>query len=46
MDSQKELLALVGKFEDAVNRDAVDEVMNTFGEGAEFEIVGISHFTG
>jgi hypothetical protein len=29
-----------------VNRHAVDEIMDMFDEGAEFEIVGISHFTG
>jgi limonene-1,2-epoxide hydrolase len=46
MDSQKDLLTLVRKFEDAMNRHAIDEVMDMFGEGAEFEIVGISHFTG
>jgi hypothetical protein len=46
MESQKDLLTLVRKFEDAMNRHAIDEVMDMFGVGAEFEIVGISHFNG
>ena len=46
MANQESLIDLVKTFQERVNQQKVEKIMNMFTEDATFEIVGLSKFTG
>jgi limonene-1,2-epoxide hydrolase len=46
MSDDNDLIDLVEAFQEALNQHDVDKVMSMFAENAEFEIVGVSKYSG
>jgi hypothetical protein len=46
MSDRNHLIDLVKSFQESVNQHEVDKVMSMFAEDAEFEIVGVSKYSG
>lgn len=46
MNDHNNLVSLVGSFQEGLNQHDVDKVMSMFAEDAEFEIVGVSKYSG
>jgi hypothetical protein len=46
MNDRDNLINLVESFQNAVNQHEVDKAMSMFAEDAEFEIVGVSKYSG
>jgi len=46
MNDHNNLVSLVESFQEGLNQHDVDKVMSMFAENAEFEIVGVSKYSG
>jgi hypothetical protein len=46
MNDHNNLVSLVGSFQEGLNQHDVDKVMSMFAEDAEFEILGVSKYSG